>query len=341
MDQIYEEITLQTTGHCLVGMHPVEFLDEFLPWDTPTPEAYKETAPGKSRLTKLPFKLVSSRTAPEADIYRILEDTKVEHVASTRLSGDIDALETKAQACFSDLTHSSRHRKPARIPLCHRIVLNTVARDLSTFSWCKVLLSCVADAVEVYEDPESRFHIIPRCPVYQASVIMTLISWIVTYDSSNTRFTFMLLRKQGHIPVDKDTPPFFGFLYYLALMFLQHNYKPRALHQTRQRLFDNTVRETDGFTRFTLPLFGVPGLNKALEDFGRVFEFRYLEEPVLDEPESEEPDSEEPDLEQAKLQKPKLAEPDQKCIPDLLRRVALTMKPLSITPTGLMSPTIE
>ena len=28
------------------------------------------------------------------------------------------------------------------------IVLDTVARDLSTFSWCKVLLSCIADAVE-------------------------------------------------------------------------------------------------------------------------------------------------------------------------------------------------
>jgi hypothetical protein len=169
-----------------------------------------------------------------------------------------------------------------------------------------------------------------------------------------------------HTPWD-DMESAFWVLVYLALMFLQHNYKPRALHQTRQRLFDNTVRETDGsvtgghekrlvvmacihgYTRFTLPLFGVPGLNKALEDFGRVFEFRYLEEPVLDEPESEEPvldepeseepDSEEPDLEQANLQKPKLAEPDLECIPALLRRVALTMKPLSITPTGLVSPT--
>jgi hypothetical protein len=34
----------------------------------------------------------------------------------------------------------------------------------------------------------------------------------LTYDSSGMRFTSMLLRKQGHIPVDEDAPPFFGFL---------------------------------------------------------------------------------------------------------------------------------
>ena len=32
--------------------------------------------------------------------------------------------------------------------VCHRIILDTVARDLSTFTWCKVLLSCIADVVE-------------------------------------------------------------------------------------------------------------------------------------------------------------------------------------------------
>ncbi|KAF8801966.1 hypothetical protein BYT27DRAFT_7050682, partial [Phlegmacium glaucopus] len=32
--------------------------------------------------------------------------------------------------------------------VCHRIILDTVARDLSTFVWCKLLLSCIADAVE-------------------------------------------------------------------------------------------------------------------------------------------------------------------------------------------------
>jgi hypothetical protein len=34
----------------------------------------------------------------------------------------------------------------------------------------------------------------------------------LTYDTSGVRLAFMLLGKQGHVPVDKDTPPFFGFL---------------------------------------------------------------------------------------------------------------------------------
>ncbi|KAF8800893.1 hypothetical protein BYT27DRAFT_7069812, partial [Phlegmacium glaucopus] len=32
--------------------------------------------------------------------------------------------------------------------VCHRIILDTVAHDLSTFVWCKLLPSCIADAVE-------------------------------------------------------------------------------------------------------------------------------------------------------------------------------------------------
>ena len=30
----------------------------------------------------------------------------------------------------------------------HRLILDTVAHDSSSFIWCKVLLSCIADAVE-------------------------------------------------------------------------------------------------------------------------------------------------------------------------------------------------
>jgi hypothetical protein len=32
--------------------------------------------------------------------------------------------------------------------VCHCIILDTVACDLSTFTWCKVLLSCIAGVVE-------------------------------------------------------------------------------------------------------------------------------------------------------------------------------------------------
>jgi hypothetical protein len=67
-------------------------------------------------------------------------------VASMRLGGDVDGMETQTQDWVKEL-FSKSHRLRCKM-VCHRIVLNTVARDLSTFSWCKVLLSCIADVVE-------------------------------------------------------------------------------------------------------------------------------------------------------------------------------------------------
>jgi hypothetical protein len=150
-----------------------------------------------------------------------------------------------------------------------------------------------------------------------------------------------------HTPWD-DTESVFWVLLHVALRYLKHDYDPHPLFLLLQQLFDTRAVKKDGsviggynkrvmimaciyrHTHFMLPEFVVPGLNKALEDFGHVFKFRYQ---VLGEP----------DLEQVKLQEPKLraklAEPDLKCIPELLRHMALTMKPLSVTPTGLVSPT--
>ena len=87
----------------------------------------------------------SLRTVCEADIYRTLNKERVKHVASMRLEGDVRGMETQTQD-WVKLSPKS-YRLPCTM-VCHRIVLDTVARDLSTFSWCKVLLSCIADAVE-------------------------------------------------------------------------------------------------------------------------------------------------------------------------------------------------
>jgi hypothetical protein len=53
----------------------------------------------------------------------------------------------RSPGCPNTLTIRATRNLLSRM-VCHRIVLDTLARDLSTFSWCKVLLSCVADAVE-------------------------------------------------------------------------------------------------------------------------------------------------------------------------------------------------
>ena len=90
---------------------------------------------------------VSHRTPREAEIYRRLEKGGVKYVASMRLGGDVAGLETETQEWVRELSPNSHSLRACKM-VCHRIVLDTVARDLSTFSWCKVLLSCIADAVE-------------------------------------------------------------------------------------------------------------------------------------------------------------------------------------------------
>jgi hypothetical protein len=126
----------------------------------------------------------------------------------------------------------------------------------------------------------------------------------------------------------------FWVLIYHALHYLKHDYKPGALHHIRDMLFDTKIRETDGSVtgghekktvmafcfmgrgNSKLPRFKVDGLNDVLEQLGGIFDFRY--------------DSNRPE---------ELDDPDQERFPALLRRTALTMEPLSVTPTGLVSPT--
>ncbi|KAF8811768.1 hypothetical protein BYT27DRAFT_7088791, partial [Phlegmacium glaucopus] len=88
----------------------------------------------------------SQRTDREAAIYRILKEHDVKYVASMRLGGDVPGLETETQDWVRKLSPKSKDLKCKMV--CHRIILDTVARDLSTFVWCKSLLSCIADAVE-------------------------------------------------------------------------------------------------------------------------------------------------------------------------------------------------
>ena len=64
-----------------------------------------------------------------------------------RLGGDVDGLETETQNRTPKPSHNGQYQKLGKM-VCHRIILNMVARDLSTFAWCKVLLSCIADAVD-------------------------------------------------------------------------------------------------------------------------------------------------------------------------------------------------
>jgi hypothetical protein len=68
-------------------------------------------------------------------------------VAFVRLGGDADGLETETQEWVTELL-SPESKRLKHLMVGHRIILDTAAPGLSTFTWCKVLLSCIADAVE-------------------------------------------------------------------------------------------------------------------------------------------------------------------------------------------------
>ncbi|KAF8868244.1 hypothetical protein CPB85DRAFT_1244305, partial [Mucidula mucida] len=95
----------------------------------------------------------STRTKPEADIYRLLVKHKVPNVAEMEVGGDIPGMITRTQEveflAFAHNLPNGRKYHHLRLPLqCHRIFLCTIARDLTAFGNCKTLLTCVADAME-------------------------------------------------------------------------------------------------------------------------------------------------------------------------------------------------
>jgi hypothetical protein len=59
MKKVYQLIAVETKDHYLVGLEPQRFLEEFMPWNSSTPYAYKERVPSKLRLKNL------RRVAPE------------------------------------------------------------------------------------------------------------------------------------------------------------------------------------------------------------------------------------------------------------------------------------
>lgn len=52
-DEAYEKISKETRGHYFVGMEPQKFLDEFLPFNTATPDTYKKQTADPVRINNL------------------------------------------------------------------------------------------------------------------------------------------------------------------------------------------------------------------------------------------------------------------------------------------------
>lgn len=96
---------------------------------------------------------VSKRTSPEANTHSKLHTDSVPNVSALRLCDRVINIKTETENEFHLLHHSGRCKKFGAIVVCHPITLNNVACDILTFTWCKVLLSCLADAVDdTYEN---------------------------------------------------------------------------------------------------------------------------------------------------------------------------------------------
>ena len=78
----------------------------------------------------------SPRTEPEAYIYDRLKAHNVRNIADKVAGGDVPNCIT-----WKAIPDRSQMR-------LHRLVLGTIARELTTFGWAKVLLTCLADAAE-------------------------------------------------------------------------------------------------------------------------------------------------------------------------------------------------
>ncbi|KAH9484020.1 hypothetical protein JR316_0003499 [Psilocybe cubensis] len=307
----------------------------------------------------------SARSAPEADIYRRLHSHGVENIASMRLGGDVDDLVTVTQDWFHVLSQSGKYQKMGHL-VCHRLILNTVARDLSTFVWCKVLLSCLADAMEaaqqaykagvLHRDISAGNVMIVRnhetgewkgilidwdmCLLWEEQ---KLIGEVRTQRTGTWAFIaaeLLMLPEPGAAPVIHslwhDMESFFWVLLYQALRYLRHNLLPEQTYRRMKALFLDPMR-VGGRTyggdekENTLQFCSLKTQRKKVASFTISGLNDFLETAGHFLHSRYQPKNELPDCD--------LNNPDDKWLPNLLRSTADSMAPLNVTRTALASPT--
>lgn len=95
------------------------------------------------------FREESLYTHPEAQIYRLLKEHRVEHVAEMMTGGDSDLERTIGHTMTGRdwVAHRSRPLR-ARELIHHVLLLKTIGRSLITFRTARDLVTCIADAME-------------------------------------------------------------------------------------------------------------------------------------------------------------------------------------------------
>ncbi|KAH9482222.1 hypothetical protein JR316_0004319 [Psilocybe cubensis] len=216
---------------------------------------------------------ISERSAPEADIYRLLQSKNVPNIASMRLGDDVEGSETKTQRWVSAFARSGQHKRIGTM-VCHRLIMDTVARDLSTFTWCKVLLKCLADAVDAAQEAY-KVGVLHR-DISAGNIMITmddkthelrgiLIDWdmCLLHNQRNSNinrkartgtWAFMSARLLSSTNASKpvihslsdDMESFFWVLFYQVLLYTRHSKSGEELEQLLQSLFDDAAKGDNG-----------------------------------------------------------------------------------------------
>ncbi|KAF9027320.1 hypothetical protein BDZ89DRAFT_1066995, partial [Hymenopellis radicata] len=213
-------------------------------------EQFKKSKHGSLLFMKDYWREDSPRTRPEAEIYGILAEKNVPHVATMVVGGDVEGMRTKTQeACLKrsafplgDHTYF-RFQNPLQ---CHRIFLDTIARDLSAFGNCRVLVNCVADAMEADECAFAYARILHR-DISSGNIMITpahrgiLIDWDLAYLLQGGN------EKQSVVhTLDDDKESAFWVLVYVALRYLKHPLEPTELYLKLVQLFDTKALDKFG-----------------------------------------------------------------------------------------------
>ncbi|KAK0476089.1 hypothetical protein IW261DRAFT_1402073 [Armillaria novae-zelandiae] len=254
----------------------------------------------------------SPRTVKESDIYHLLAQHEVPHVGKMETGGDIPDMVTKTQHYARAFPNQlPRHRLPTL--QAHRIFLQTIGRDLTTFCSVKSLVTCIADAMKAHQVAFHRACILHH-DISVGNIMITskhrgfLIDWdhcvVLTDRSADKRvgrtgtWQFMsacLLASFGttHTIVD-DRESSLWVLLYVALRYTPNSLLPVELHQDLRYCFQDSVVGPHGETggkgkravlndKQGLPSFRVQGLHELLRELVDVFAVRYQPKPSAED----------------------------------------------------------
>ncbi|SJL17463.1 uncharacterized protein ARMOST_21014 [Armillaria ostoyae] len=254
----------------------------------------------------------SPQTIKESDIYHLLAQHNIPHVAKMETGGDVPNMVTitqqYARALLNQLPGNCLPTLQA-----HRIFLKTIGRDLMTFCSIKSLVTCIVDAMKAHQAAFNRACIL-HCDISVRNIMITpdhqgfLIDWdhcIVLTDRSAERcigrmgtWQFMSAHLLGsfgttHTLVD-DRESSLWVLLYMALRYTPNSLQPVALHHDLKSWFQDSILGPCGDTggvgkqfvlndKQALPSFYVHGPNELLQELADVFAVRYQLEPSVED----------------------------------------------------------